>query len=66
MFFSLSLEAFSVLVHKLCSLLEEQENRKGLCKENQVSIERLKKSLLAFTYNIFDIGDNIFTLILKS
>ena len=32
-------------------------DRKSLCKENQISIEPLKNSLWAFTFNILDIDD---------
>ena len=32
-------------------------DRKGFCKENQISIQRLKNSLRAFTFNILDIDD---------
>ena len=35
----------------------DQIDRKDLCKENQMSIQRLKNSLRAFTLNILDIDD---------
>ena len=37
----------------------DQINRKGLCKETQTSVQRLKNSLQAFTFNILDIDDQI-------
>ena len=35
----------------------DQINRKGLCKENQTSVQRLKNSLRAFIFDILDIDD---------
>ena len=36
-------------------------NRKRLCKENQTSVQRLKNSLRAFSFNILDIdGQNVY------
>ena len=35
----------------------DQIDKKGLCKENQISIQRLKNSLQAFTFNILDVDD---------
>ena len=35
----------------------DQINRKNICKENQISVQRLKNSLRALTFNILDIYD---------
>ena len=35
--------------------IHDQINKKGICKENQISIQRLKKNLRAFTFNILNI-----------
>ena len=35
----------------------DQIDKKGLCKENQISIQRLKNSWQAFTFNILDVDD---------
>ena len=44
----------------------DQINRKSLCKENQISIQHLKNSLRAFTFNILDIDDkNVYSDVKK-
>ena len=44
----------------------DQIDKKGLCKENEISIQRLKNSLRPFTFNILDIDDkNVYSDFMK-
>ena len=44
-------------IFALAEDIYDQINRKGLCKENQTSVQRLKNSLRAFTFNILFTDD---------
>ena len=55
--FVLAIKAKDNEILTIAEDIYDQINKKGLCKENHMSIQRLKNSLRAFTFDILDIDD---------